>query len=459
MTHTLLVQFLALLVVFVSTLPPTTAQVLTLDGFLLQVERTHPSLRSADFEPELAEAEVRSALGRFDPVLDVTYDYKDKAGSDKLNLFESSVELPLDVLFGPKVKASYSRGIGFQIDPQNLTSLPGQASIGVSLPVLQGIFTDARRNQLRKALLRPDLALAQYQLERNNLLRAAALRYWDWSEAQQLVAVADSILALADQRLQFVVRRARAGESARIDSVEIAQEVQRRIGERYRALRISEQSAVDLGVFLWNPDGTPRPLSEVPELLPLKADTSVRSLDAANLARLRRPEVRRIDVIRQTSRLDSSLASELLRPYVELQAGLVSYDVTAPSKLDYSVGFKVHQPLLFRQANASVQTADIAVKRADLSATLVERLVEADAINAVIALDRSRERLVAADEEVRLARIMVDAEQRRFLSGDASLLQVNLRERFYAEALLRQVSARADWARALIGLRWATGTL
>jgi outer membrane protein TolC len=54
---------------------------------------------------------------------------------------------------------------------------------------------------------------------------------------------------------------------------------------------------------------------------------------------------------------------------------------------------------------------------------------------------------------------MVDAEQQRFLAGDSSLLAVNLRERFYAEALLRVISARADLARSFITLRWATGTI
>jgi len=308
-------------------------------------------------------------------------------------------------------------------------------------------------------MLRPDLAAAQFRLERNNLLRSAALRYWDWSEARAAVEVADTILALAEQRLAQIARRARAGETAVIDSVEIAQEVQRRIGERFRALRIAEQLAIDVAVFLWNGDGSPQQLTADPLPLPLRADTTVQAIDAANSARAQRPELRRIDVIQQTARLDSSLAAELLRPYVEVQAGLTTYDVTAMSKLDYKVGFTVNQPLLFRQASAQVQTADITVQRADLSRILLERMVDADAVNAVIALERSRERLTAADDEVRLARIMVDAEQRRFTAGESSLLQVNLRERFYAEALLRQISARADWARALIGVRWATGTI
>ena len=434
--------------------------VLRLQDFLLQVERTHPSLRSADFEPELAEAEIRSALGSFDPLLNVSYEYKDTDGRDKLNLFDGSIEMPLDMLFGPSLKASYRRGIGQSINPQMSTTGPGEGSIGVSLPILQGIFTDSRRNQLRKAMLRPDLASAQYRIERNNLLRAAGLRYWDWSEASAGVRVADTLLTLAQRRLDFIARRARAGESAVIDSVEMAQEVQRRIGERFRALRIEEQLAIDVSVFLWNGDGTPQQnMAFLPLELPPTPDTVVTTTEAANLARTLRPEILRADGLQQTSRLDSSLAQELLRPFVELEAALMAYDVTMLNKTDYKVGLRISQPLLFRQASAHVETADITVKRADLSRALIDRIIYADAANAVIALDRSRERLGAANEEVRLARIMVDAEARKFQAGESTLLQLNLRERFYAEALLRQVSSRADWARARLALRWATGTL
>ncbi|MCX6139549.1 MAG: TolC family protein [Candidatus Kapabacteria bacterium] len=425
-----------------------------------QVELNHPALRSADFEPELAEADVRSALGRFDPVLNLSYEYKDKDGKDKLNLFDGSLELPLDMLFGPKVKATYSRGLGISVNPQSSTSTPGEGAIGVSLPLFQGIFTDSRRNQLRKAMLRPDLAQAQYRIERNSVLRAAGMRYWDWSEALASVDVADSLLALARLRLDFISRRARAGESAIIDSVEIAQEFQRRQGERFRALRIAEQLAVDVAVFLWTGDGSPQQnIASKPNGLTPIADTSVLSIDAANQARLLRPELRRAEVFQQTSRMDSALTQEFLRPMVEFEASLVAYDVSALSNTDYKLGLKVSQPLLFRQASAQSQSAEITVQRADLSRSIVERMVDADAISAVIGLDRSRERLQVATEEVRLARIMVDAEKRKFEAGASTLILMNLRERFLAEALLRLVSAQADWARARLTLRWATGTI
>lgn len=432
---------------------------LTLEQFLATVEASHPSLRAAQYEPELAEAEIRGALGRFDPDIRVDYEYKDKDGSDKLNYLDGAVELPLDMMFGPKVKAEYRRGIGSTIDPENATAFAGEASVGVALPLFQGIFTDARRNQLRKAMVRPDVARAQYQLDRNQLLRAAAISYWDWAEAWATVRVTDSILALAEQRFTQVVSRVLAGEQPAIDSVEIAQEVLRRRGEKIRALRMAEQSEVALGVFVWTNDLAPRTIDGRPQELPMAGDPTISSQQAQQQARELRPEVRRMDAVQRTARLDSALADEYLRPFVEASAALTSYDVSSITKTDYKLGLRVSQPLFFRSASAGAQVAQIGVQRADLTRLLVERTVDADAAAAVVAVTRTQERLSLALEEVRLATAMVDAERRRFIAGESTLLNLNLRERFLAEALLRQVSAQGDLARARITLLWATGTI
>lgn len=455
MRSTLLFLILASL----STLPSTAQDILTLREYLQQVELTHPSLRSASFEPDLAEAEIRNSLGRFDPKLDVQYTYKDKDGADKLNTFNGALELPLDMLFGPKLKATYARGIGTDVNPQTATSLSGEAGLGISLPLFQGVFTDSRRNQLRKAMLRPDLASAQFRTERNALLRTAASRYWDWAETVAAVSVADSVYRLVVARALMTSRRALSGETSAIDTIEVLQEVARRKGEVLRAMRMAEQAAVDVSVFLWTGSGEPRPLTGVPEPLPAVADTSTLSSVSVATAYLQRPEVRRTDMLQQTARLDSGLAREYLRPFVELEGSLLAYDVAKSLAPDYKIGFTISQPLLFRSASAQAEVAEITVRRADLQRAIVERFVAADVANSVIAIRRASERMEAAQNEVSLAEQMVTAERRKFEAGESALLTINLRERFYAEALLRLLSARADWARALVSLSWSTGTI
>jgi len=455
MIRTALVS-LCLLVTFVSL---RAQPMMDLETYLRQVEQAHPSIRAAAYEPDLAEAEIRNALGRFDPNLTLDYLYKDKSGSDKVNFLDGSLELPLNMLFGPKLKAEYRRGMGFQIDPENLTTTAGEASIGVALPLFQGVFTDKRRNQLNKALLRPEIAQAQYRSERNALLWKAGLAYWDWAEAETALDVAQEILELAQTRLAQIASKVRAGERAAIDSVEIAQEVQRRLGKRFEALQKAEQARVKASVYLWANDGSPQSLNASPSPLPERALSIPAPEEAINEARRSRPEIDRMTVMQDMARLDSSLAREFLRPFVELEAALLSYDVGQITSTDYKVGLKVSQPLLFRSASAGAQVADIGVQRADLSQILVLRVVEADAANAVVALQRSADQIDAALTEVDLALQMVEAERRLLDAGESSLLQINLRERFYAEALLRLISARADQARAQMTYRWATGTI
>ncbi len=435
------------------------SQTLDLQQYLQLVEAANPSIRSAQYETELAQAEILSAVGRFDPLLNMGITYEDKNGADKLNFFDGSLELPLNMLFGPSIKAGYRRGIGTNANPESVTTLPGEATLGVSLPLFQGIFTDRRRNQLQKALVRPDAAQAQFRIDRNTTLRNAAMSYWIWAEAEAEVSVADSVLTLAVQRLLQIRRRVEAGEQAGIDTVELRQEVLRREGQRLLALRAAEQARVNAGVFLWRTDGTPLEITANPSPLPKQRTVVYSATQSAELALTNRPEVQRMDALQRMARLDSSLAQEFLRPFVKVDAALAAYDVSRPGTLDYKIGLTVQQPLLFRTASGDAEAANIVVQRADLSRSLVERIVIADAQNAVIAAERAQQRLEVAQQEVQLAGEMVQAERQRLDAGDSNLLALNLRERFLAEALLRLVQAQGDAARAEIQLLWATGTI
>lgn len=426
----------------------------TLQDFLGLVERGHPTLQAASLEPEQAQADLAAARGGFDPFLSVNYDSKLYPGDESSSAVNGTLSLPLDMMFGPRIKAGYS---SYSFDSKNITTLPASASLGVSMPLLQGIFTDTRRNSLRKAELRPDVASAQFRLDRNALLRSAALRYIDWSEASELVDVADTLLALARRRQSFILRRSLSGESALIDSTEASQEVRRREGERLRSLRIAEQFGVDVKGFVFTAANTlaPDPFDSPTPLIG-RVDSLRSPASAINLAFGARPELRRAELSLRAARLDSSLAAEFMRPNLLFDANVYGYSAITPN---YSVGLSIQQPLFFRQASAGVQTTAIAVNRSEFALMVTQRIVEIDVRSALISLQRSLERRGIAEEEVRLALIMVNAEQTRFSSGDASLLTVNLRERFYGEALQRLVSAKADVERANIALLWAMGVI
>jgi outer membrane protein TolC len=472
--------------------PALSAETLTFGQFLRRVLAANPLFESAILEQAVAQAEIQSALGGFDPILSAKYDYKEETGKEKFSYIDAGVEVPLNTLFGPKVSAGFVRGIGPSISSESATPLSGFLDVGVAVPLWQGVRTDRRRTALEKANLRPQIAAAQQQLEINALLRSAAIQYWSWSEALEQLRIAQTVLDVSVQRANFLASRARLGENAGLDSIEALQEVERRRGDMLRSQRSFEQAGIDAAVFLWTGTGADfrrggggndrfaqtllqaRELREQPQAVSSVAPQTFPTLDAAQLATDRttalrlRPEMQRLELSEQNTTLDLTLAYEAQKPFIETKAqwfyplggaGSGSSTGSDLSLNNFKVGLNVAMPLLFRTAGAQVELFNIALDRVNLQRTQAGRLVQADVDNAVSAIGRAQERVSTAEREVYFAVQMEEGERRRFIAGETTLLIVNLRERAAAEARTRLVTARADYLRAFGQYYWATGKI
>ncbi len=435
---------------------------LSLKQFLQQILATHPALQSAAFERNIADAEMQSALGSFDPMLRSHYDLKYEASQstpDRINNFSANVEMPLNTLFGPKVFAGFDRAIGSSMNPEERTGLGGQITAGVSLPLWSGVNTDRRRTTFEKARIRPLLADANRRFEQNNLLRSAAIQYWSWSEAGEQLKIAENVLTIALQRADFIAARARRGEVAALDSIEALQEVERRRGDVFRARRSVEQTSIDASVFLWAETGLPRALVQPPQRLPVLPNLdSLQARADRDRALTMRPEMQRLDFNQQSTTLDLNLAREAQKPFIEAKTQWLYYTDRASAD-NVKLGFDFAMPVFFRTANAQAELFSISLERTRLQIAQTSRFINADIDNAVSALQRTLERYEAAEKESRYAQQMEEGERRRFFAGETSLLIVNLRERAAAEARIRVVSARADYHRAWVVYQWAIGEI
>lgn len=442
-----------------SFLPAQTRDSLGFKQFLQAVLKAHPTIQSAALENTIAENEIQSALGGFDPLLRAGYDLKNEGTSTKINEFSAGVEVPLGTLFGPKILAGYDRAIGPNVNPERVTGNGGNALLGVSLPLWQGVLTDRRRTTLEKARLRPTLATANQRFEQNNLLRAAAIQYWTWSEAAELLRVADTILSISIQRAKFIATRAKRGEVLPLDSIEAMQEVERRRGDVFRARRVLEQATIDASVYLWTEAGTAQRLTQPPFSLPQPPilDSNIVRLDRDRALSLR-PEMQRLEVNQQSTTLDLNLARESQKPTIEAKAQWY-YGIDKGTVDNIKLGANFAMPLLFRTATAQTELINISLERLRLQTVQTARLVNADIDNALSATQRAAERIQAAERELDFAIKMAEGEQKRFLQGETSLLIVNLRERAAAEAAARTINAYADYLRAWSLYYWATGNI
>ncbi len=433
---------------------------ITIEQFLDVVLQANPTSISAELENDIASATLRNAQGGFDPMFNLQYEYKTKEGTPTANVLNAGLELPLSTLFGPKFIAKYKRGEGTRISNVDRTVGEGEASVGVKVPLLQGIFTDKRRASLAKANFTFDLAKANQREQQNELLREASLAYWSWAEAYGQMDVAKSVLDLAIVRYKGIAERALRGEAAPIDSVEALLEVEKRRGDFLKAERKAESATIKLSVFLWNQDGTPRPLTAMPtKLPPLPSISAFQIQNDKRIALVQRPEIGQIEFEQRSASIDLAFNSEFQRPFIELSAEAMQYKFSTFGVNDYRLGLTVSQPLFFREANSSVQLAEIKVRRTDLKRLEIERKVLASVDDAISAIERAKERVEVAEREVQYALLVQEGERRKFQLGESTILILNLRERATAEAQTKLIEARADYLRAISDYLWATGRI
>ena len=72
---------------------------------------------------------------------------------------------------------------------------------------------------------------------------------------------------------------------------------------------------------------------------------------------------------------------------------------------------------------------------------------------------RSRDRVTAATEALRLAKTLEEGERTRFNMGSTTVLFVNIRERHVVEMAYQLYRAQADYAVGRGGMLWARGAL
>lgn len=95
------------------------------------------------------------------------------------------------------------------------------------------------------------------------------------------------------------------------------------------------------------------------------------------------------------------------------------------------------------------------MSRLDAQARLIRDRIRAELADVLSAIAAARQRVRIAQEEVRLAREVEEAERVRFSLGDGNILFVNLREQATVEAALREIDALLDYHRAQAAYRAA----
>ena len=370
--------------------------------------------------------------------------------------FDVSAEQPT-ALWGTSFFTGYqaSGGAFPSYDGKFQTNGLGEYRAGMRVPLFRDRALDSRRAELGKAHLGRRLADLGIQQQRLVILQAATARYWNWVAAGRRFAVAQSIFNIAVEREKILETAVELGQLPRFEVLDNKRIIEQRRSQFVAARRGVEQGSFDLSLFYRDDQGQPR--IALPEQLP-PAFPRPSGLDENQLERDiaqaldRRPELARLQTQQDQVRLDQRLAENRRLPGLDF---ILSYDrelgerrvPRGPNELRAGIAFEL--PLQRRTATGQAVAARTRVAQIDQRLQFQREQVSVEVRDAISAVRAAFEGANVLEAEVLVTRQVEDAERLRYDLGESTLFVLNQRELQTADAQVREVSALADYYRAL----------
>jgi len=434
-------------------------------GEVLESSAEHfPAIQSAVAETLIRRGKTVSALGAFDLALEQESTFWASGFYDGMSVDNKLVKQLPD--YAAKVFGGYRvTNDDFPIYQQELvTNDGGEFNLGVVFSLWRDRDIDARRFGVYSARLGErdaeiDLMLARVMTQRN-----AARAYWQWVTAGQRLEVYDRLTRLAEDRMDGLERRARAGDVADIFVIENRQNLLRRQALLTNARRDFKAAAIALSFYLR--DRSSRPLEPPPTMLPTGYPAIVDELPELDTmiakALNSRPEIAKLEVDRELERQRLELARNELKPRVDV--GLkAAQDLGRGSRtrqgFDTIVDLTVSIPLERRFGRGKVTQAEARIEQIAFERRLAEDRIANEILKLANAIDAAVETVGITDEEAEQALVMERAERKRFQAGASDFFVVNLREERSADALIRNLTAKLEYFRNLTDFQATTVNL
>lgn len=434
---------------------------LRLEDVLTSVERSYPPLLAALQERAIADGELLGAQGKFD----LSFKYRtdsDSFGFYSNQRFDALLEQPLGFQ-GMSLYGGWRLGDGTfaPYDGKLETRSAGEFRSGLRLPILRDRQIDQRRADVQKARVGQRLADLTIDQQKLAIVQTATRRYWDWVAAGRRLALTQAVLDIATTRDRILRDGVQLGQLAAIEVTDNNRAILQRRSQVIEALRGLQAAAIELSLFYRNSNGDPRlpQPDQIPASFPAARVIPVDDVRSdVDLALRQRPDVQRLDAQRQQAKIDIDLARNQRAPLVDLLAGFASDNGRGPVKRgpnEFKASLVFELPFQRRTATGKLKVAEAKTAQIDIRTQFQKDQIEAEVRDAWSAVEASRQRMQLLREEVEVTRQLEDAERTRYDLGDSTLFILNQREQATAEAATREISAQADYQRALAAYDYA----
>lgn len=416
---------------------------LTFNEYLGYVKKYHPLVKRANLEVSRAQAGLMAARGAFDPKLEVDFDKKQFKDKEYYSLLNSSFKIP--TWYGIEVKAAFDNSEGLYVNPQNITPNSGLTSLGVSVPIGQGLFINQRMADLRAARIQIQLSQAERKLRAAEVLYNASVAYFNWKKAFDEAELYNNYLTAARERYNGVTGLIALGDKPAIDSVETGITLRnRQLGLIEANLKLTK-ARLEIENFLWI-ENVPVVLAD--GIIPEKAlaATLQETLKTNSLATATatddHPKLQSLQNKVDILEVERRLKANMLLPKLNLSYNYLS----EPSYIDnyrfedYKIGLNFSFPLFLRKERGGLALAKFKLQDTQLELDF-ERVRLTNKISAQqTEIESLRQQQAVISRLVADYTTMVKSEERLFSFGESSVFLINSRENSLISAMLQQIA-------------------
>lgn len=426
------------------------AQELTLQEYLLWVLKDHPLAQNAELNVERGEAQFLQAKGVFDPVIVSKWKEKFFQGKDYYNSGENSIVYRSP--FALSMVGQLDLNNGDYLNPEMYTGKDGLITLGVQLPLLQGLWMDERRLAVRRAEQIQAMATLEKQMALNELLFQSTMLYIDWVIAEKRKTIASDLKVIAQQRMDATRQRFVGGDRPAMDTLEARAQFQTRSILLQEAELQVIKSRLALVAFV-DEKGERKNILALPilpqqgllELLPIYRPSSLPNFGLNN-----HPELSWYSNKITMLNWEEKWKREKLKPKLNVQYNLLSKGVNENTNLEFSTqnyrwGVEMAFPIFLRDARGDLQLQRLKIQEAENDVDWKKSQLQQKATALEQQEEMVRKQYMLYANNVSLYRSLLEAEQSKYQVGESVVFMVNQRENAWLENQIKALEYERKW--------------
>ena len=423
--------------------------------FLGYVKKYHPLVKQADLKLNEAQANLMLARGAFDPKIEVEYNEKQFKTSEYYSILNSSFKIP--TWYGIELKAGFDNAEGIYVNPENTLPNSGLTSLGIVVPIGQGLFINQRMTDIRKAKIARNLNAAERNLQAIEIIYEAAVSYMNWKRSFEEVKLYENYIQNALIRYKGIATLINEGDKPAIDSIEAGIVVKtRQLNLEDAKLKLTK-AKLELSNYLWLENNIPLELNDNLRPEDFLTNTIKETLQINELAPIdldNHPKIKALDAKIAMLKVDRKLKANALLPKLDLSYNYLS----EPSYIDnyrfedYKIGLNFSFPLFLRKERGSLKLADLKIQDSEFNLQFERKNLEnkiKSQQQEIVSLEKQQD---YNDKLVKDFTKLLNAEDRLFEMGESSLFIINSRENSLVSSQLNEIALENRYLNALISI-------